>query len=198
MSSRDQILADLRRNAPPAVPLPDLPAGIDYVDAEQQFAETLASVGGKFIRAAELTTDILRTVEAYAGAHRIVSLIPGVGDPDIDVAALQDPHELEGVDVAILAGEFAVAENAAVWIPGSALGPHRAVFVITQHLILAVPAGAVVHNMHQAYARIQANRTGFGVFISGPSKTADIEQSLVIGAHGARSCTVIVHGPEPC
>jgi L-lactate dehydrogenase complex protein LldG len=48
--------------------------------------------------------------------------------------------------------------------------------------------------MHQAYERLQGREYNFGVFIAGPSKTADIEQSLVLGAHGARTMTVFLVG----
>jgi L-lactate dehydrogenase complex protein LldG len=87
-----------------------------------------------------------------------------------------------------------VAENGAVWVKGESLGRHRAVFVIPEHLVLVVRAADVVNDMQEAYARITLPRPGYGLFISGPSKTADIEQSLVIGAHGARSCAVFVVG----
>ncbi|RMF38130.1 MAG: hypothetical protein D6753_16315, partial [Planctomycetota bacterium] len=69
---------------------------------------------------------------------------------------------------------------------------HRVIFFITQYLVLVVPKDQIVHNMHQAYARIDAPRPGFGLFLSGPSKTADIEQSLVIGAHGCRQLQVFL------
>jgi L-lactate dehydrogenase complex protein LldG len=197
MSSRDSVLAALRRSAPPPSPLPDAPAGTSYPDAERQFSETLASVGGKVIVAAsvaEADTE-LRGLEVYTQSQRIASLVPGVGESNVDLSAMKDPHELEGIDLAIIPGEIGVAENAAVWVPGGALGPHRAIFVAAQHLILVVPRDAIVDNMQQAYERIQLERPGFGVFISGPSKTADIEQSLVIGAHGPRSCTVLLIRP---
>jgi L-lactate dehydrogenase complex protein LldG len=198
VNSRDAILDSLRRNAPSASPLPTLPVGIVYDEPERQFAETFTSVGGRFVRVAsrsEIDAE-LEKLQPFAKACKIASLIPDVGRANVDLAVLKDPHELEGIDVAILAGEFGVAENGAVWVPGSTLGPHRAVFVVAQHLVLVVPAGEIVHNMHQAYDRIRLERPGFGIFISGPSKTADIEQALVIGAHGARSCTLFLVGTQ--
>jgi L-lactate dehydrogenase complex protein LldG len=137
----------------------------------------------------------LAELPVYRDARRTVSLVAGLGPGNVDLGAVSDPHQLEGLDVAILDGEFAVAENGAVWIDGAKL-PHRALFVITEHLVLVVPARELVSDMHKAYTRLAAQPPGYGVFISGPSKTADIEQSLVIGAQGARSCTVFLVGPE--
>ena len=125
MSSRDAILTSLRRNAPAAPPLPEAPAAIAYADPETQFAEAFGSVGGKFVRVSSLAevNAELGKIESYTQAHKIASLIPDVGKANVDLAAIKDPHELEGIDVAILAGEFGVAENGAVWVPGSMLGP---------------------------------------------------------------------------
>lgn len=196
MSGRDVILDRLRKSAPPASAAPEMPAAIRYADTIKQFGEALVSVGGRFIRAATLANAEveLRAVEPVAQARTVVSYVPGLGTSNVNVDSMKDPHELEGIDLAILPGEIGVAENAAVWVPGSLLGPHRAIFVIAQHLVMVVPASGIVDNLQQAYQRIQLEHGGFGVFISGPSKTADIEQSLVIGAHGPRSCTVCVVG----
>lgn len=196
MSSRDAIVRELRRNAPPDSPLPEYPAPIAYEDPEAQFTESFTSVGGTFLRVASLAAldAELSKLELYTQARKIVSLVPGAGNSTVDVSSMKQPHELMGVDLAIIAGEFGVAENGAVWVQGRNLGPHRAVFVISEHLVLVVPAGQIVHTMQHAYERIRFERPGFGVFISGPSKTADIEQSLVIGAHGPRSCTLFLVG----
>jgi len=196
VAAREDILAALRRNAPRESPLPDLSRlGVKFADPVQQYAESLKSVGGVCVavpgRAAAQRA--LAELPVYRDAKRIASLVPDVAPGNVDFAALSDPHELEGVDVAIIPGELAVAENGAVWVDGRAL-PQRAVFVIAEHLVLVVDARTVVNDMHEAYARLAARDVGYGLFISGPSKTADIEQALVIGAHGARSCTVLLVG----
>ncbi len=196
MSSRDYVLSALRRNAPSLAPLPDPPAATTYSDLQRQFADAFTSVGGNFLRVTnhEQANAELAQIEAYARASRIASLVPGIGASNVDLSVLEDPHQLEGIQFAILPALFGVAENGAVWIPGSTLGPQRAIFVVAEHLALVLPAGELVNTMHDAYQRIKIERPGFGLFISGPSKTADIEQSLVIGAHGPRSCTLFLLG----
>jgi L-lactate dehydrogenase complex protein LldG len=204
MSSRNEILKAIRRHLLEAVDLPKLDQSwIEYPIPRAQFAEMLESVGGRCVLAAnrESAHAELAKVAAYAEAKKILSLVPGIGSGNVDLETIQDPHDLEDVDFAVLPGDFAVAENAAVWVTDAGI-KHRVIFFLPQHLALVVPADQILHNMHQAYdwlaGHLRANGSpqfaepGFGAFISGPSKTADIEQSLVIGAHGARSLTVIL------
>ncbi|HEY3391993.1 MAG TPA: LUD domain-containing protein, partial [Lacipirellulaceae bacterium] len=135
-------------------------------------------------------------------ARKTVSLLPGIGEAHVELSTAGSPHALADVDVAILPGEFAVAENAAVWVTDRNV-PLRVIYFLCQHLVIVVPAGAIVDHMHAAYERLASvplegksvfTEPVFGAFISGPSKTADIEQSLVIGAHGPRSLTVFLLG----
>ncbi|HXB55063.1 MAG TPA: LUD domain-containing protein [Vicinamibacteria bacterium] len=196
MDSRDAILAALRRNAPAPVELPDLSGlGAKPADPVRQFEESLAGVGGACLRVPDLAAAdaALREIPFYAAARKVVSLVPGLGRADLDLGSMPDPHALQDVDVAVLPGEFAVAENGAVWLEGRRLH-HRALFVITDHLVLVVGVREIVADMHEAYARLEGRERAYGLFISGPSKTADIEQALVIGAQGARSCTVFLVG----
>jgi L-lactate dehydrogenase complex protein LldG len=96
---------------------------------------------------------------------------------------------LADVEVLEIDGEFGVAENGAIWLTEEAM-PHRVAPFICQHLVINV--SEIVTTMHAAYERLGGVNSGFGLFLAGPSKTADIEQSLVIGAHGARSLTVVI------
>ncbi len=196
MASRDEILAALRAAAAPAQPLPAEPpaAAVRYPDRVARLAEAIQAVGGGMVRTtgAELAREVAALAERVH-ATRIASEVPEAGAGTVRLAEVADPHGLEGVQLAVLPGEFAVAETGAVWVPTAALR-HRGIFVIAEHLALVVRADAIVNDMHEAYGRLRFDGPSFGVFIDGPSKTADIEQALVIGAHGPKSCTVFVVG----
>ncbi|GAA4451877.1 LUD domain-containing protein [Nibrella saemangeumensis] len=192
MSSRDQIIAKVRANKPQPLPLPEIP---DFQpDPDQtftRFAEALAFVGGQLVElhTGQAVADVVR--ERFPDAKRIAASVPLEGIHLMPVSVNTVKEELEQVDVAVLAGVFAVGENAAIWVPESNM-LHRALPFITQHLVLVIDRNTLVATMHEAYRQIEKKTLSYGVFIAGPSKTADIEQSLVIGAHGARSLTVIV------
>ena len=191
MSSKAQILGNVRLHQPAGGPLPEYPVGVKYDDVPHRFCETLKFVGGEAVKVNSLEeiNAHLRAHPAYSAAKEIVSLVNGVGDSTHAIEEIDDPHQLANVDFAIIAGQFGVAENGAIWFDDRGL-QHRVLPFITQHLAIVLSANEILHNMHEAYERIRIEGPGFGVFISGPSKTADIEQSLVIGAHGSRSLVV--------
>jgi L-lactate dehydrogenase complex protein LldG len=192
VGAREEILARVRASMPPAQPLPpELSAGAQYDDPRAQFVKSLASVGGASLDVRGPIEDALASLPAYGAARSIASLVPGVKRANFDLGAVTDPHQARDVDFCVLPGELGVAESGAIWITNHG-GIARSVAFLAQHLAIVLPATSIVHNLHEAYRRIAIPRPGFGVFISGPSKTADIEQSLVIGAHGARSCIVLI------
>jgi L-lactate dehydrogenase complex protein LldG len=191
-NSRDEILAAVRAQQPPARELPSLAQNwITYPDRLAQFASVLEMIGGLCLHVADsaAANEKLQEITTYRNANQTVSLVNGIGKSNVDFAAIADPHQLEPIDFAVMRGEFGVAENAAIWVTDRNVHL-RALYFIVQHLALVIPSATIVDNMHQAYERLQFDRTEFGAFIAGPSKTADIEQSLVIGAHGPRSMTV--------
>lgn len=190
MTSKENILAAIQANKPDLLPLPEQPEFPYESNLPEQYQKGLASNGGK-ARVVERLSEVRDYVqEHFRNSQMIVSLCDAVpGNFNVDMA--DDPHELEHVELAILEGDWGVAENGAIWLPEEKLH-HRALPFIAQHLIVLLKKDRLLGNMHEVYARINVQEPGYGVFIAGPSKTADIEQSLVIGAHGPRSMTVFL------
>lgn len=194
MNSRQEILDALNNIRLDAVELPDVEREWNTVaDPKAHFLQVLESVGGRAVEIPNLQSinTGLQQIEAYREAKNIHCSVSGVSSSGADWDQLTDPHDFEPLECCVIRGEFAVAENGAVWLTHTAV-PCRAALFLTQHLVLVVPSSQIVQTMHEAYARISFEHIPFGIFISGPSKTADIEQSLVIGAHGARSLTVLL------
>ncbi|MEW4529865.1 MAG: lactate utilization protein C [Maioricimonas sp. JB045] len=193
-TSREAILGKIRQHLPQAVDPPQYAfEPIRYDDPIAKFREVLEGVGGacEQVASAEEANARLKAIPQYAEASKTCSHVEGVGQSTFDPYAVDDPRQLEDVDFAVLPGYLAVAENAAIWVTDEPVS-HRVLYFLPQHLALVVPADQVVSNMHEAYERIEVGTRPLGTFIAGPSKTADIEQSLVIGAHGARSLTVFL------
>ena len=192
MSSRNNILSRIETNKPALTALPAINTNMvsNYDDVLVKFSATLKSIGGDVIEINSLDKFKNIIVEKNRSGKLVVNTIHQLGD--VDPHLLLMPKEiLNGVDTVIIKGEIAVAENGAVWLYESQM-INRLLPFICQHLILVIDKKNIVATMHQAYQQIDTGKEGFGVFIAGPSKTADIEQSLVIGAHGARSLTVYI------
>jgi len=194
MSSREKILAIVKNNQPDQRELPSLspPVTDVYTDVARQFVEVLEAIGGRayIVSGWERIATILK--EEYTVDKRIVS---GCKELGFIMEVIGDPHSLENVELAVLEAHFGVAENGACWITEDRM-IERALPFITQNLALVVHKKDIVPTMHQAYQRIAGGEYGFGTFIAGPSKTADIEQSLILGAHGPRSMTVFILDEE--
>jgi L-lactate dehydrogenase complex protein LldG len=190
MSSREAILDAIARNKPEPTALPELLSFPSDEDLVAKYTQSVTLNGGTAIEVTSLDEVKAYIQENFLEDLQVVSLIEEVPGT-LEMSSLTDPHDLETVELAVVKGEVGAVENAAIWVSEKNLS-HRVLPFITQHLIIVLEKTNLVPNMHEAYRRIDVTQTGYGVFIAGPSKTADIEQSLVIGAHGSRSLTVFL------
>ena len=194
MSNKDDILKKYRANVREKFDMPDLSdiKAITYANPLVQFIKMTESVGGHVIEVKE-GQDINQLVkEMYPDAKEIASNLPEITIATKNPDTVGRARDLNGTDVGIIRGEFGVAENACVWVPQRM--KEKAVMFISENLVILLPKSQIVSNMHEAYKRLRFDETydGYGVFISGPSKTADIAQVLVMGAQAARSATILL------
>jgi L-lactate dehydrogenase complex protein LldG len=192
MSVKNDIINNIRRHSTAEYAMPD----IDVKSVENgetpvaEFMEISRFVGGEAIML-DAGEDINARIAAlYPDAKTIASNLHEISIATCNPDDADDPHTFDGVELAIVKGEFGVAENGCVWIPQNVC--HKAIYFIAENLVIILDRNSIVRNMHEAYERVAEYDYGFGVFISGPSKTADIEQALVMGAHGAKSVTVML------
>ena len=192
--SRELILSKIRQNHPKErVEMPqNISFEANFTDKIEKFTEVLKGIGGTVLAFENFLDNRVYVNNEFSDAKTTINLVPEISFGNTDISTINDPHDLAPVDVAILRGQFGVAENGSIWLDESDFGGHRVLPFITQHLIIVLSKNKLVSNMHEAYAQLDITKTGFGLFLAGPSKTADIEQSLVIGAHGARSLVVLL------
>ena len=191
MTSKELILKNIKENnIVKEVPLPNYDNfGIKYEDKFQTFATMIESVGGKALVIDK--KDLDKTIkELYPDEKQIASNVDFCTIGNFDANEQEDVHTLKDIDLAVVKGNFAIAENGAIWMKDEE-NRHRALYFIAQNIVIVIDEKDILNNMHEAYQKLNFDNNGYGVFISGPSKTADIEQSLVIGAHGPKSGYVI-------
>ena len=191
MSSKNDILSAIRRHTGKRYDMPELTLdAITYEDKILQFTDSLKAAGGQVVlmQPGDDINDIIR--HHFPDAIRIASNLSSITCATFNPDALDDPRELDNTDLAIVEGHFGVAENGAVWITRQV--KHKALYFISNSLVMLIDRNSIVNNMHEAYKRTENMTYDFGAFISGPSKTADIEQALVLGAHGPVKVLVVL------
>jgi L-lactate dehydrogenase complex protein LldG len=191
--SRASILSAVKKNKPDLLPLPEIDLDVfsENIDLVKTFIGNVEFVGGRAIQLGSVENIDSEIKNLYPNATKIVSCTRDSNLGTISISKNTNPHGLETIDLAIVKGELAVAENGAVWISENDFAI-RVLPFITNDLILIVNKEDIYLHMHSAYEAISKRNRTFGLFLSGPSKTADIEQCLVIGAQGAISLTVLI------
>lgn len=201
MNAKEDILTRIRQNIREKYDMPTLQdiKATTYDDPLQKFMDMTRSVGGKVIEVERGTDVDIIIAREYKDAKVIASNLPEIKNATINPDEVEQASDLNGVDVGVVRGSFGVAENGCVWIPQQT--KQKAVCFISENLVILLKRTDIVNNMHEAYARLSGGKPcdtagldeyGYGTFISGPSKTADIAQVLVMGAQAARSVTVLL------
>lgn len=189
---KEELLSKIRKNIKTKYDMPsfDNMKGVTYDDPLKQFVEMSKTVGGQVVELQEGqdVNELIR--KTFPEAQVIASNLPEITIANRNPDKVVEANDLNGTDVGVVKGVFGVAENGCIWVPQTM--KEKAVCFISEYLVILLDKSQIVNNMHEAYTRIEFNDYGYGCFISGPSKTADIAQALVMGAQAARGVTVVL------
>jgi L-lactate dehydrogenase complex protein LldG len=147
----------------------------------ERFKESVESVAGRCVVTTDVT-DVLSQILAQLKAQRI--------------ATSENPpnaREIFGFDVGISNAQAGIAETGTL-VLDSAYERHRLVSLVPPVHIAIVKASAIVETLAEALALLRKDKeiSPAITFITGPSRTADIELTLAIGVHGPQQLYVIV------
>jgi L-lactate dehydrogenase complex protein LldG len=194
MDSRAAILNKVRQNKPSIetnINLSQFHVGLKN-DLIQAYCESLKANGGDSI-VLNNKSELEEILTKEIAGQTFVDLTNTIQSPQRqEISKINHPKELANVKVLIVQVKLGVAENAAIWLEDEMLQKVRVLPFIVERSIFIIHKESIVPTMHHAYQELGTMETGFGIFIAGPSKTADIEQNLVIGAHGTKSHLVIL------
>ena len=177
-------------------------AAVQAGEAMIAFVARLKAAGVTVAEAAHLS-DIPKLAAAYLRANNLPARLRMGADPDLaslpwDAAApLEIRHgRAEGSDEVSISKAFAgVAETGTLVLTSGPNNPTTLNFLPETHIVV-VRGADVVGGYEDVWDRLRASgplpRTVN--WISGPSRTADIEQTIVMGAHGPRRLHVILAG----
>ena len=216
MGSRERILARIRRaqgrggDAPPEAERdlvqqylashPRGPLREFGPDLVAQFRER-AAASASTLDAVASEREVPAAVARYLAAHGIAGrgcVWPDLSRLDWAGAGLSlDARAAKGDDAVGVTGVYcAIAETGTLCVLSAPDSPASASLVPETHVAI-VPAGRIVGCMEDAWDLMRAERGQLPRavnYISGPSRTADIEQTVVLGAHGPARVHVLILG----
>jgi L-lactate dehydrogenase complex protein LldG len=136
------------------------------------------------------------------GTHRTAltdAAVEALGLPACNTAGGYDVHDLESCDAGISECDALVAQTGSVLVSSRSAGG-RALSVLPPHHVVLASRGQILPDLPSAIVLLKAKYKpdfpSFFSFITGPSRTGDIERILVLGAHGPKKLTVLCYGEE--
>jgi L-lactate dehydrogenase complex protein LldG len=176
-----------------------------------EFEERAKAVSAEVFRCtttAEARKTLLRLVEAAQVKKAVIVESPLQKEADITealrslgVEVYTEPEEIaahaDTADIGISGVEFGVAETGSVFQDGYTIATRLVTILPPLHVIF-LPSANIVPGIIEAFDVIARNfDRGYVGFITGPSRTADIERVLTIGVHGPSRFAVIAVDEEP-
>lgn len=184
----------------------------DVANRVRVFRERLESVGGRGYEAAcELeAADVLRGIIAEARVRGLkidrvamsdagsVAELTRHGSPVADVSWLRSPtiEDLFGCDAGVTAAQYGIAETGTLVLVSEA-ERHRNISLVPPVHIAVLRAREIRSTLGEALRDVHEAPRGLSrtvTFVTGPSRTADIELTLALGVHGPQELHVIIIG----
>lgn len=163
------------------------------------FAQQFSDVGGQFVFC-ENEEDFCYNIVAltndgtfgriWCGETELLPLLQKAG-----VSVLSSPSEVESADTSVTGCEFLIARTGSILVSSKQLSGRRAPVFPPQHIIVA-KTSQLIFDLREALKSLKAkygdSMPSMVSVITGPSRTADIEKTLVMGAHGPKDIYVFM------